>query len=261
MTLNNETPPISSKYYSSKYYSFYADTDTANAPLELPWLRLSFPDAVPTVSAYDVRTDKVQRVISWRGGVTARAWRDDLRQGWHIVPCHVRYVVVKGAPVGQAFAALTFAEGARDVFRTLTPSLKWYADAWRENWGIIDLHRLGLVTEDSYAAIDDLHRREDSYAAIILPKLTGPTPEAIVEAYAMAQRADKRTGVWTFDGSGELVLLVEGIEVPMTRVQALWAEALAAKRSAAAKQERNQIVCEGDLPCQLLGQDTDDILK
>lgn len=123
-------------------YAFYSDADMSEARhLDIPWerereLRL-YPAAFRT---------------GWTDfdDMRGRIYRDDLRNGWHVVPEGVRYVAVKGVKAGQRVAP--FGSGAKTACHEAVEFGDDHcARLWKETadhddsdrWAVLDLHDLG----------------------------------------------------------------------------------------------------------------------
>jgi hypothetical protein len=109
---------------------------------------------IPWMNGYGpMRIKRHDRDVSvTKDGVTFKAWRDDLRKGWHVVPEGVRYVGVSGAVAGQNCAPFGCGFNASRAAARLNAGtesaslIAWHVPEWSKMddtvGSVLDLHDL-----------------------------------------------------------------------------------------------------------------------
>lgn len=115
-------------------YTFYSDDDRGRGKFcPIPW-QFDQPCLRPHQVSTHIRHERV------RGN---DIYRDDLRNGWHVVPEGVRYVAVKGIVAGQMRKWAGNASEAQVFARSETVPLTFDRNDHPDCWCVIDLHDLG----------------------------------------------------------------------------------------------------------------------
>lgn len=102
----------------------------------IPWVPAEADGTMPYISIPTSLTRD-----SW-SAYKIEAFRDDLRNGWHVVPEGVRYVATKGIKAGQMRQWVGNADEAQAVASSGTVHLTFDRNDHPDCWCVLDLHDL-----------------------------------------------------------------------------------------------------------------------